>query len=981
LEKSKSLFTTIVVLLFVTSLFGQDKLNLCSIRVEFQPEDNILTTGDGRFMLNDSAVTSFTIDPPPHDRSYFQDQIIAVDNYFKAASNSQLQVDGTVFPLQQISSYQMSEPMGYYNPNATEEENNFYLAQLFVEAIKLADRDSTITFGDYDLVTIFHAGVGNDIDLGFDETPQDIPSIYISYDFLKKALGDTFNGINVDDGNTIIRDGIILPETESQVGFELALTGIFAANIGSYLGMYDLFSPSTKRPGIGRFGLMDSGLFNLFGLAPALPCAFTRELMNWGEVTIQNTPQDNLNLERLQRGQSSEPSIIKIPLNSDEYYLLENRGDRNVNIDSLYAELSEGRDTFPTYLEVLKTYFPDQIEVSDSTGVLLSLDDYDWGLPGWGILIWHIDQKVIRENKHLNAINDDQENRGVDLEEADGSQDIGYEYSIVEPGFNSELGTWLDFWFSHNPAPLYENIFSVSSAPNSRSNRNYSDSHIILSKFSNNDKDIISFSYGRDYFEAGFPVRLADDTQRTFVNPVVGATEYNDKNVIFTSDSTGVIYAISGSGEGLLYPGKFISAYHSASSPASLAMADENSDGNYDKLIACSSDGYVDLFKFSDSNADSLLDTIRTYHHESKFTAGPIVRGSYYYVGTFGGDILRFTLSEGDLDSVYHYNDPIASFTVISPTEIIIRFGEGRIDKIAPSIIDLNSDGKYETVIFGSAYQITIESDGKSYQKSFPDSVISNPSFADVDGDGLYEILFNSMSNLSILNYNGSMVSNFPLQINLEENESLVGTPLVFDANDDDTQNIMLATSSGRVTIVDMKGDVLPGFPTTTGGEVTVASIANDLDRDNILEIYTLNTKGEIYAWQLETSVNEESIWWNQSSYRAEGNMFIDKRLDPVASDKSELMPDASVYNYPNPNTQNFTTIRYFLKNTADVDIKIFDLAGDAVASFSGPGQGNVHNEQRWDLTDVASGVYLCRVQASAASETSVKIIKIMVIK
>jgi M6 family metalloprotease-like protein len=448
LERNRNLyFAAIFVMVFVSSLVGQDKLNLCSIRIEFQQEENILTTGDGRFMYNDSAVTPYTVDPPPHDRSYFQDQLVAVDNYFTSASDSRLRVQGQVFPLQQISAYQMSEPMGFYNPNTTEEENNYYLAQLFVEAVKRADEDADIVFADYDLVTIFHAGVGNDIDLGFDETPQDIPSLFISIDFLKKALGDTFSGIKVDDGRTVITNGIILPETESQAGFELAMTGIFAANVGSYLGMYDLFSPSTKRPGIGRFGLMDSGLFNLFGLTPALPCAFSRELMNWDKVAVQNSPQSSLSLQRLQIGKRDDPSIVKIPLNSDEYYLLEYRGDSDVNIDSLFAVLSEGRDTFPTYLEVLKTYLPDRIEVSDSTGVLLSVEDYDWGLPGSGLLIWHIDQKVIEEKKHLNAINDDRDNRAVDLEEADGSQDIGYEYSIIEPGYNSELGTWLDFWF------------------------------------------------------------------------------------------------------------------------------------------------------------------------------------------------------------------------------------------------------------------------------------------------------------------------------------------------------------------------------------------------------------------------------------------------------------------------------------------------------------------------------------------------------
>ena len=982
MERNRNLFfTVIVVLVLVSSLVGQDKLNLNSIRIEFQQEENILTTGEGRFMLNDSGVTPYTIDPPPHDRSYFQDQIVAVDNYFIAASDSRLRVYGQVFPRRQTSAYQMSQPMGYYNPNTTEEENNYYLAQLFVEAVKLADQDADITFADYDLVTIFHAGVGNDIDLGFDETPQDIPSLYISYDFLKKALGDTFSGIKVDNGDTVIKNGIILPETESQAGLELAITGIFAANIGSYLGMYDLFSPSTKRSGIGRFGLMDSGLFNLFGLAPALPCAFSRELMNWDEVAVQNSPKNNLSLQRLQEGQSNDPSIIKIPLNSDEYYLLEYRGDSDVNIDSLFAVLSEGRDTFPTYLEVLKTYLPDRIEVSDSTGVLLSVEDYDWGLPGSGILIWHIDQKVIREKKHLNAINDDRDDRGVDLEESDGSQDIGYEYSIIEPGFNSELGTWLDFWFLDNPAPLYKNVFSVSSAPNTRSNRNYSDSHITLSDFSNNDKDQISFDYTRDYYEEGFPVRLPGQANSMYTHPIVGLTEYANKKIIFTSDPMGTIYALSGSGKGFIYPDKLIAAHHSVQSLALLAMGDENSDGRFDRLIACSPAGYVDLFEFADSDADSLLDTVSTYYSNVQISAGPVVREPYFYIGTNSGDILRFTLTEGTLDSVYRYNDPIASFTVLSPADITIRFGSNRIEKLAPAIIDLDSDGENETVLFTTPDQISIKSTGKSYQISLQDSIISGPSFADVDGDGLFEILFNSTGTLFAINYNGSMVSNFPLALNLEENESLVGTPLVFDADDDDNSEILLSTSLGRIIIIDLKGEILPGFPTTSGDKLTVTPIAEDLDGDGFLEIYSLNTKGEFFAWQLEGSGKEESVWWNQSSYRADKNFFIEKKLNSVPADISELMPAASVFNYPNPNKQNFTTIRYFLKDDAEVNIKIFDLAGDAVTSFTGPGQGNIHNEKRWELSDVASGVYLCRVEANSGSDKSVKIIKIMVIK
>jgi hypothetical protein len=142
-----------------------------------------------------------------------------------------------------------------------------------------------------------------------------------------------------------------------------------------------------------------------------------------------------------------------------------------------------------------------------------------------------------------------------------------------------------------------------------------------------------------------------------------------------------------------------------------------------------------------------------------------------------------------------------------------------------------------------------------------------------------------------------------------------------------------------------------------------------------------MNDNGEMFSWQLNSSRTETVLWWNQYNADPTNNTFIQKQLTEITVETTALMPTESVYNYPNPNTQNYTTIRYFLKEDANVDIKIFDLAGDLVTSLRGPGQGNVHNEKRWELSDVSSGVYLCRVEASSADEKSVKIIKIMVVK
>jgi len=980
-NKRKYILGLLSIFIICSSLFGQENLKICAIRVEFQPEENPLTTGDGRFMMDASEVTPYTVDPPPHDRRYFLDQIIAVNSYYQAVSKQKVSVSGQVFPLENNSSYQLPQPMGYYNPNTTEEENNQFLAQLFLDAIQAADPDPDIVFSDYDVVVIFHAGVGNDVELGFDETPQDIPSLFLSFEFLKKSLGGDFDGVSVDNGQFEIREAVLLPETESQAGFELGITGIFAANIGSFLGLYDLFSPSTQRAGVGRFGLMDSGLFNMFGLVPSVPCAFSRELLGWDQPQVITNPQNQLTVSRFDGNEHQYPSILKVPINSDEYYLLEYRGDKDVNIDSLLVELGEGRDTPPTHLEVLKTYFPDRITVSDSTGVLLAVEDYDWDLPGAGILIWHIDQKVIREKSAINAINDDRNNRGVDLEEADGSQDIGYEYSVIEPGFNTELGAWFDFWFADNPTPLYKNEFSVSSAPNTRSNRNYAESHIQISGFSGNAGSTMTFNYSREFFEEGFPVRLPSQQSGAFLEVIVGNAGTDNFTTAFTADSNGTIFGITGNGIGFLYDQKLEIAQFSNGSILGMSLGDINRDGQHDRLVAIAESGQIELYQMSDQDADSLLDTVRTAIFQEQFITPPVVYNPYYFIGTESGKILRFALEDGSLDTTFNYPEKFVSFTVESPSALTVIEVSGSQTDIPPALIDLDSNGEQETVIVLTMDEILILSESDSRRINLDQPLVSHLSFADLNDDGRYEIFFNTADHIEALNYNGSKVSNFPIKPVLQTEEVLTGTPLIFDVDGDGENDVIAVTSLGQVIAYNLKGDFIPGFPTSLGGTVTNTLIAENFDSDENIELIAINDDGELFSWQLEALISETNLWWNQSYPGPTNNMLIAEKLTEIPSQSISLMPEESVYNYPNPNSGNYTIIRYFLKEDADVDIKIFDLAGDLVTTLKGPGQGNVHNEQRWELSDVSSGVYLCRVEANSASDKSVKVIKIMVVK
>jgi M6 family metalloprotease-like protein len=967
--------TLICSLLLVISVFAQQELKICAIRVEFQEDQNDLTTGNGLFNYDTIGITPFTIDPPPHDRSYFQDQIIAVKNYFLAASKGKLNISGTVYPAGNDLAYRLPNDMGFYNPNTTEEENNLQLAQLFTDAIIQADAD--ITFDEFDLVTIFHAGVGRDIDLGFDATPQDIPSLYLSPSFFKTVYGIDFNGISVDGGQSLVNRGIILPETESQEDLEIAVTGIFASNIGTHLGLFDLFSSSTQSTGIGRFGIMDAGLFNLFGLAPAMPSAFSRELAGWDIPEQINIPSDNLIINRFEGERTDGTSIYNIAINSDEYFLIEYRGDSQVNIDSLFVVLSEGRLSSPTYLEVLKTFLSDRILVSDSTGVLLNIENYDWGLPGAGILIWHIDESVIALNAESNTVNDNDERRGVDVEEADGSQDIGFSYSIVEPGFQSELGTWLDFWFADNPAPLYQNEFSGKTSPNSKSNDNFTDSHIILEDFSSNNSSRMNFSYKREYFETGFPLNLTD--AKPDADLVTAVIETLNKSAILTSDDKGKIFAITQEGMGLFTDNRWEIAKFEYTDLVGFALADTNNNSQVEILVAAFEKGIIKAFLIEDSNNDYNLDSLFSIEIDGRIVNKPVIQNPFFYIGLEDGRILRYSFN-GELDSTYFFSNEINSFTVISPQEIkVITEAEG-IPDFSPIVVDLDGDGNKDFISYPSQNSILIETSNHSGEINLTHKLVGSPAVVDFDNDGFYEIIFNSAEAIFAFKLNGALMSNFPIYPDINVNENLVGTPLILDVNGNNKSNVVVNSSEGLIYTYDQEGNKLLNIQFSSGGRLLLSSAAADLDNDGFVELFSINEKGDLFGWQLDSQMGDNVLLWPQSLYNFTNNSFIDKRLVPEGLDVTDLLPKERVYNYPNPNETDFTNIRYYLREDASVSIKIYDLAGDLVENFHGPGMGKIDNEIRWDLSSVASGVYICRIEAKSKSMKDVRLIKIMVV-
>ena len=131
---------------------------MCAIRVSFPLENDESTTGDGQFLNTARGINCFeyTIDKPPHNRSYFESQIKAVSSYFDSVSYGTFKVDlenSDIFPYGEDSSYELDSSMASYNPYDQSSQSEEKITRLFQDAIILASFEDEINYSNYTAVT------------------------------------------------------------------------------------------------------------------------------------------------------------------------------------------------------------------------------------------------------------------------------------------------------------------------------------------------------------------------------------------------------------------------------------------------------------------------------------------------------------------------------------------------------------------------------------------------------------------------------------------------------------------------------------------------------------------------------------------------------------------------------------------------------------------------------------------------------------
>jgi M6 family metalloprotease-like protein len=1002
---------------------NRDTIYVLAIKAQFQLDDDPNTAGNGHFdyagngqpmYIDGNYLNGHNLDyEPPHDSLYIHNQMLALRNYYLAVSDSQLHIEFEQWPKGSQAAYtlphQMSFYSDFYNGGANWGAGLYVLLRDALEAAS-TDVDSFSTGSGATkvpkAVMIFHAGSCWQTD----PYGADIPSVFLQM--------DESSPIIVKAGADTIYEGIIVAETQSQDGMVLGSQGEIAHEFGHQLGLPDLYDYSMNSVGLGEWELMSWGSWNMNAYVPPHLSAWCKVFLGWSQpITLK--PGEDLTVAF--KWVAKDPNaIVKIPINSHEYYLIENRRawvDPNSVISDSASADSNGARVW-------------------RNGVLVKVNDYDMSLPfeldTGGLLIYHVDENLIAQRWHDNSL-ETGDIKAIYLLEADHVQDLqrwgGSPYSTFASPY--------DAYFAGNNDRLDDG----SDPPTTANDGSYT--HISISGITAPSENM-SARVKVGWSLPGFPYDLGQTVDWNSANYAA----LGDTTVLIIPGNDGRVYALMNNGRGLFNKDTTLVlpdsdtvkiraefARVSGNIYSSPAVGDVDLDGRPEVFVASAdvlTQGSVWGFTFNSHSITEVSEGGNSYPLNRAiqmdsfpvFTQGPIF-SSPTLADIDGDDTLEIIVACDDKKLyAWRYNGSLlagypkamametratpsaAELYADSPgSEIVILSGDSRVFALADSgkdipgfpalmpwvdwvsastaIGDINRDGSPEIVACPKNQIIVLDKLGRTvsgWPVQHDQTAIASPALGDIDGDGYLEIVSAIGTKLYAYNYNGTLVSGFPKVIS--ESLAVQSSPVLADVDNDGLPEIVIGSPDGRVYAFNGNGTDAAGFPLTVGGKILSTPLLADLDGDSSdIELAVGCDDGNLYVWSIGSPVTASRLQWPMFCVNQAHTGFLnwDPALHPLAAKSGELIKNA--YVYPNPARGDKAKIRFSLESDAKIDVKIFNLAGELVRQFNQPGQAMTENEVVWSLEQMASGVYIIRVEANDGTYAKVKTCKAAVIK
>lgn len=308
------------------------------------------------------------------------------------------------------------------------------------------------------------------------------------------------------------------------------------------------------------------------------------------------------------------------------------------------------------------------------------------------------------------------------------------------------------------------------------------------------------------------------------------------------------------------------------------------------------------------------------------------------------------------------------------------------------ALADLDNDGAAEIIVPESnltnvpTTRIHVFRGDGEYWDGWPQPMglvnTSQPAVADLDGDGIFEIivpLYSGMSTGEIQVWSQDAV---PMQ---GWPRSLAGVPdfvapLIGDINGDGSSDIVIASTAGGIYAFDATGNDIDGFPFFVDEvySLTGIPIMNDIDGDQDVEIVISSLDETMHAWDLPGTYDPDfAMPWGMARHDYRNTSNLNTSLAPAPG--SELPVTPVMYrlwqNAPNPMAES-TSIRFDLPESTPITLALYDLMGRRVETLVDskrtlPGSYTVF----WNGTDelgrsVGSGIYFYRLVTNKYAET-----------